>query len=149
MTLPANPSSTILSDAEWHRLSSPTQRYVYASFELLEKSEGHLINGDLRQASEMAWGSAAQIVKAVAENWNLSHKSHQDLLALVDMLVPLSSQSTVEDGFDIAQNLHRNFYENNASEVLVTLAVQRMAYFIDDMLPWLRRTSQPRQVSLE
>lgn len=149
MTLPANPASPILSDAEWRRLSSQTQKYVYASFELLCISESHLLNGDLRQASETAWGAAAQIVKAVAENWNLMHRSHQDLRALIDILAPLSNQSAVEDGFDMAQILHRIFYENDASELLVTLAVQRMAHLINDMLPWLRRPLQPRAASPE
>lgn len=149
MTLPANPASPVLSDAEWRRLSFQTQKYVYASFELLDKSEGHLRDSDLRQASEMAWGAAAQIVKAAAENWNLPHRSHQDLRALVDMLVPSDGQSAVEDGFDVAQTLHRNFYENNASQFSVTLAVQRMAYFTNDVLLWLRRPYQPRVASPE
>ena len=143
MTEPANPAAPVLSDAEWRRLSSQTQKYVYASFELLGKSEGHVLAGDLRQASETAWGAAAQIVKAVAANWNLPHKSHRDLRAAVDTLVSLGGQSAVEDGFEVAQNLHHNFYENEAPEFAVALAVRRMAHFINDMLPWLRRPSQP------
>ena len=149
MTTPANPAPSVLTDAEWRRLSSQTQKYVYASFELLEKSERHILDRDLRQASEMAWGAAAQILKAVAEHWNMPHRSHQDLRDLVDILMPSNGQSAVEDGFDIAQNQHRNFYENDASEFSVTLAVQRMAYFITDVLPWLRRLRQPRVVSPE
>ena len=147
MTTPANPTSSVLTDAQWQRLSSQTQKYVYASFDLLEKAEGHVLDRDLRQASEMAWGAAAQILKAVAEHWNLPHRSHQDLRDLVDILAPSGGQSAMEDGFDIAQNLHRNFYENDASEFSVTLAVRRMGHFIKDMLPWLQRPRQPRVAS--
>ena len=62
---------------------------------------------------------------------------------LIDLLAPPDTQSPLRDGFDMAQNLHHNFYENEASEVFVTLGVQRVAHFIDDMLPWLRRARRP------
>ena len=144
MTLPANPAPSILSNAEWRRLSPAAQKYVIASFELLGTANGHLNDGDFRQASEMAWGAAAQMVKAIAENWSLPHGSHRDLQGLMDSLAPTDSQSALHEGFDVAQDLHHNFYENDADKFFVTLAVQRMAYFIEDMLPWLRRSRQPR-----
>ena len=142
-TRPANPAPSVLTDAEWQRLSPSAQKYAVASFELLDKADVHLNHNDFRQASEMAWGAAAQMVKALAENWRLPHGRHQDLGGLIDLLAPPDTQSPLRDGFDMAQNLHRNFYENQASEVFVTLGVQRVAHFIDDMLPWLRRARQP------
>lgn len=140
MTAPAaNFARTALSDADWRRMSPQTRGYVSASFELLGIAEGHLANGDLRQASEMGWGAAAQIVKAVAENWREYHKSHQSLVAMVEHLAASGSQPELKDGFDTAQNLHHNFYECDASSFFVTLAVARTAHFVNEMLPWLRR----------
>ena len=149
MTLPGNPTSSIWSNVEWRRLSPTAQKYVIASFELLSTSNGHLSDGDFRQASEMAWGAAAQVVKAVAENWSLPHRSHRDLRGLMDLLATTDSQSALYEGFDMAQDLHHNFYENDADKFFVTLAVQRMAYFIEDMLPWLRRPCQPHVAAAE
>ena len=134
-----NPAPSVLSNADWQRLASPVQDYARAGFELLDIAAGHLGNGDLRQASEMGWGAAAQVVKAVAENWNVPHDSHWSLVELVNKLHDARPGSELKDGFEMAQNLHRNFYENDASARLVTLGVFRMAYFVDEMLPWLRR----------
>ena len=86
-----------------------------------------------------AGGAAAQIVKAVAENWNTEHNSHRGLVQLVGELDAARPVSELKDGFQMAQNLHQNFYENDASAHLVTLGVSRMGYFINEMLPWLRR----------
>lgn len=138
-TSSANPAPSILSDADWRRLSLQTRTYALAGFELLRAAAGHLDNGDLRQASETGWGAAAQIVKAVGENWNAQHRSHQSLLELVDYLGRSGAPSSLRDGFDAAQNRHYNFYENKASEFLVTLAVERMSHFVNEMLLWLRR----------
>ncbi len=141
MTLSAsnNPPPSILINADWQRLSPQAQGYARAAFELLDIATGHLQNGDLRQASEMGWGAAAQIVKAVAENWNTEHNSHRGLVQLVGELDAARPVSELKDGFEIAQNLHQNFYENDASAHFVTLGVSRMGYFINEMLPWLRR----------
>ena len=140
MTTPsANPAHTALSDADWRRMSPQAQGYVSASLELLDIAEGHLANGDLRQASEMGWGAAAQIVKAVAENWREYHKSHYSLVAVVEHLAAAGAQPGLKDGFDTAQNLHHNFYECDASAFFVTLAVYRTAHFVNEMVPWLRR----------
>ena len=84
--MPANPENSLLTEADWRRLSPQTQKYASASYELIEKARDYLHAGDLRQASEKGWGAAAQIVKAVAENWkdhSVTHGRHQDLRALV------------------------------------------------------------------
>ena len=138
-TPPANPAPSILSDADWRRLSPQTRTYALASFELLDIATRHLQSRDLRQASEMGWGAAAQAVKAVAENWSEYHKSHQSLVELVDYLEASGAPSSLRDGFDTAQNLHYNFYENRASAFVVTMAVERMLHFVNEVLPWLRR----------
>ena len=72
-----------------------------------QQSQNELANGDLRQASEKGWGAAAQIVKAVAEQRGLPHKSHWDLFKVVDSL----NSRQFNEGFGFANNLHINFYE--------------------------------------
>jgi len=147
MTTPANPVHSVISNADWQRLSPQTRGYAVASFELMTKAHNYLRDRDLRQASEKGWGSAAQILKAVAENWKdagVTHGRHQDLRALVHGLASLSSESDLDTGFYAAQDLHENFYENDAPEYIVTLNLRRTEQFCGVMLPWLRRPQPPR-----
>ena len=146
MTMPANPYPPILTNADWRRLSGRTQKYAVASYELLDKAYTYLSDGDLRQASEKGWGSTAQIIKAVAEHWRASgitHRSHEELQALVELLAVPGPQSALMIGFNRVQSLHRNFYENDGAENFVALALLAVSHFVDDILPWLRRPRPP------
>lgn len=146
MTPRNNPTGAVLNDADWSRLSPQTQEYVAASYELMGKAHDYLGQGDLRQASEKGWGSAAQIVKAVAENWRESgvvHGRHQDLRALVNALPLQDGQSDLVVGFRAAQDLHENFYENNTPTFRVSLDLAQTEQFVLSILPQLRRPEPP------
>ena len=147
MVLIANPAAPVLTDADWSRLSSLTQKYAAASYELIGKARDYRDQGDLRQASEKGWGAAAQLVKAVAENWReygVTHGRHQDLRALVAGLTTANRESDLFLTFQAAQDLHENFYENNVSDFVVGLSLEQTAHFIDLMTPQLRRPRPPR-----
>ena len=57
-----------LMDAATARLDPPerARAYAKAALELLREAEAELARGDLRQASEKVWGTAALAVKAFA-----------------------------------------------------------------------------------
>ena len=148
MTPPAadNPAPSVLSNADWQRLASSVQDYARAGFELLDIAAGHLGNGDLRQASEMGWGAAAQVVKAVAENWvqhGARHHSHWDLSGMVAGLSAVSPTAMPADWFENAQNLHQNFYENRLPEPTVRAYLRQTRQFVNGMTPWLRMSAPP------
>ena len=146
MTTPANPANSLLAEADWQRLSADTQEYVAASHELIGKARVYLRDGDLRQASEKGWGAAAQIVKAVAENWNdsgVTHGRHQDLRGLVNGLAALELNTGLKPEFRAAQNLHENFYEDDDEESVVSEDIDETERFITAMLPYLRNPSPP------
>ena len=148
MTTPTNPANrAMIGDSDWQRLSTDTLEYVAASYELIGKARVYLRDGDLRQASEKGWGAAAQIVKAVAENWRdsgVTHGRHQDLRGLVNGLVALDSDSGLKPGFRAAQNLHENFYEDDDEEDVVAEDITETERFITAMLPYLRNPSPPQ-----
>ena len=50
------------------------------SREYLAKAFQELEVGDLTQASEKGWGAAAQMVKAVADQRGVEHRSHRSIL---------------------------------------------------------------------
>ena len=148
MTPPAatNPAPSVLTNAEWQRLASPAQGYAQAAFELLDIAMGHLQNGDLRQASEMGWGAAAQIVKAVAENWiqhGARHHSHWDLSGMVIGLSIVAPASMLANWFENAQRLHRNFYENALPVSTVRTYLRQTRQFVNAMTHWLQMSAPP------
>ena len=147
MTSWNNPTGVVLTDADWNRLSSQTQEYVAASYELMGKAHDYLRQGDLRQASEKGWGSAAQIVKAVAEHWkdaDVVHGRHQDLRALVAGLATAEQDPDLHMTFHAAQDLHENFYENNLPTYIVDLNIRQIDEFRSRIVPQLRRPQPPR-----
>lgn len=147
MTIWNNPTGTVLNDTDWNRLSPQTQEYVAASYELMGKAHDYLRQGDLRQASEKGWGSAAQMVKAVAEHWKDSgvvHGRHQDLRTLVAGLATAEGEPDLDMSFHAAQDLHENFYENNLPLYIVDLDLRQVGEFRSRILPQLRRPQPPR-----
>ena len=147
MTTPTNPSIPAITDSDWQRLSPETRGYAVASLELMVKARGYLREGDLRQASEKGWGAAAQMVKAVAENWkdaDVVHGRHQDLRALVAGLATADREPDLDIAFHAAQDLHENFYENNLPQYIVDLDLRQVNEFITKMAPQLRRPRPPR-----
>lgn len=168
-TSSANPASSILSDADRRRLSPQTRTYALASFELLRAAAGHLDNGDMRQASETGWGAAAQIVKAVGENWKAQHRAlsvtDPDVIKAIEGWKPdyatlgakgswqaLDARLTalgwnwddfLANGFMAAANLQRSFEENRFSEFAVKEDLRRTARFVGQMQTWLRQPCPP------
>ena len=58
-----------------------TATYRTAAHHLLQQAQTEFLLGDLRQASEKAWGAVAQITKAYAESLTppAYHRSHGSL----------------------------------------------------------------------
>ena len=63
-----------------------TPTYRAASRELLAQANAELDAGDSRQASEKAWGAAAQMVKAIAQDRGWQHASHPLIFQTGDRL---------------------------------------------------------------
>ena len=86
--------------------------------------------GDLRQASEKAWGAAAQIVKAAAQLRGWEHDSHRGLFLTVNQLTDEVGDPEIHDLFAYPNYLHTNFYENTFGPDEVTRYVVRTEEFV-------------------
>ena len=100
-----------------------SQTYQTASHHLLAQARTELAAGDTRQASEKGWGAAAQMLKSVAARRGWAHQSHAALYYVVRRLVNETGDREIRRLFDVAGNLHVNFYENwnNAANVADSL----------------------------
>ena len=69
-------------------------------------------SGDLLQGSEKLWGAAAHAVKAAAEQRGWKHNGHYYLFKVINELVSVTGDERLNDAFEIANQLHINFYED-------------------------------------
>ncbi len=85
----------------------------------------------MRQASEKGWGAAALILKAVAAERQWQHDTHRMLFANVRRLAGEARNEAVQDGFNAASTLHRNFYEGWMEAAWVRAYLGRVQAFVD------------------
>ena len=83
-----------------------------AAREFLTKAQEEVTRGELTQASEKGWGAAAQMVKAIAQERGWEHNGHFLLYQAVHNLVDETGDTQLVTLFQVAGNLHSNFYEN-------------------------------------
>ncbi len=108
--------------AEFHR--SLAEKFLREAEELLAK-------GDYVQASEKAWGAAAQIVKAVAAKAGKELRSHGDLWRFV--LEVAGENDELRRLWHVANTLHQNFYGGWIPPEGVRRAVEDVKQFINMM----------------
>ena len=99
----------------------------------LHKARSELEAGDFEQASEKAWGAAAMMVKAVAQQRGLNHKNHAVLSDVVDELVEELQDHELRRQYDVAQALHTNFYENRFTDRGIRPRIEDVEQFVDKM----------------
>ena len=108
-----------------------TQTYIDRSHAYLVKAKEELADGDLEQASEKAWGAAALIVKAVAEQRQLPHVSRNNLWAILQNLGMETRDRELVRFFHIANGLHKNFYENRLIAETVEADIGDIELFVE------------------
>ena len=77
----------------------------------MREADEFLEKGDYVQASEKLWGSASQIVKAVAAKRGVELRSHTELWNYVAKLREELQDPQVSTLWHVANSLHVNFYE--------------------------------------
>ena len=114
-----------------------TKTYRQASRQLLNQAQTELAAGDLRQASEKAWGAAAQMVSAIAEQRGWRHRAHELLFEVVDHLSDETGDEEIDRLFDVASALHVNFYENWYRARRVQRGIRDVEALLDKLEPLL------------
>ncbi|RLG90814.1 MAG: hypothetical protein DRO36_05425 [Candidatus Hecatellales archaeon] len=107
----------LVSDAvfSYYGIDNPkirTEVHLKLCERLLREGEEFLVKKDYVQASEKFWGSASQMVKALAAERGLELRSHGELHKFVAELTRESRDPDVRRLWQSATSLHQNFYEN-------------------------------------
>lgn len=94
--------------------------HLQLSRKYLREAEEFLAKGDPVQASEKAWGAAAQAVKMVASKRGLELHSHGELHKFIAQLAAENGDERIRKLWQSAGMLHQNFYENWLPKEMVT-----------------------------
>ncbi|MXZ06770.1 MAG: hypothetical protein F4Y75_04575 [Acidimicrobiia bacterium] len=119
------------------RSDLPIVKYQQAAHHLMAQAFEELAEGDTRQASEKGWGAAAQMLKAVAEHRGWEHKTHADVYKVINKIVTETRQDQILDWGVIANDLHKNFYEDSSSPEFVAGGLRDISKLIDHLEPLL------------
>ena len=110
--------------------------YRDMSAEYLSHARSLLAEGDLKQASEKAWGAVAVLVKAAAESRGWRHQSHRHLWEALGRLEDETGDAQMREQFGLAGELHTNYYEEWLDEKTVAryvAAVEQLVVKLDPL----------------
>ena len=112
-----------------------TARYATASRTFMAEALQYLALNDLPQASEKGWGAAAQMVKAIAEERGWQHDTHRRLYGIIGALAGETGDRQFSRLFQIASDLHINFYENWLPAQTVSESLQDVGELLTQLGP--------------
>ena len=104
--------------------------YLQTSHVYLRQAQRELDAGTLRQASEKAWGAAAQAVKALAEQRGWEHYTHAHLFRHVDRFSTELDSAELGRLFRSANSLHVNFCEGDQTDIAVRGGIEDVRQFV-------------------
>ena len=113
--------------------------YQENSRRFLIQAWSQLKRGDLQQAIEKGWASAAQIVKAIAHQNGWPHNSHATLCRAVRQLTESENDANIYLKFAVAGNLHTNFYQNWQLKESIHLFLKDIEEFVTLLHPLIKK----------
>ena len=109
------------------------ERYLQTSRRFIEQAHAEFAAGDMRQASEKAWGAAAQAVKATAEHKGWEHGTYARLFEGVSRISSETGDTGFHVHFHIANSLRQNFYEGWQPDTFVQTGILRVNQLVDKL----------------
>jgi hypothetical protein len=121
-----------------------SDHYVERGQIFIRQAQEELDEGDLRQASEKAWGAAAQALKALAEERDWNHDRHSLLFDIVGQVNDERRRDRLNRLFGVANQMHGNFYEDWLGETDVQYGIDTVKALMQ-RLERARRAGPPRR----
>ena len=114
-------------------------RYRMVCHQMQIDAQTALSRGDSCKASEYGWGSAVQMVKAIAEDKGWRHLTDDQIVEAIDRIREETREPQIGLLFNQALALHFNFYENNRTHQAVADAIDA----VNDLIGLLLRRFPP------
>ena len=110
------------------------EAYWEMSKTYFKQAEEELAKGDLKQASEKLWGSAALAVKAIAyEREERRLTGYGELWEYVNKLIKETGNEELGSLWRTVISMHINFYEGWAPKEEIERALKKVANFIEEL----------------
>ena len=106
------------------------EEHLRISRQFVRQAQAEFDRGDRLQASEKAWGAAANAVKAVAQQRGWRHNGHRFLFEAIDAIYRETGDPQYLDLFGRANSLHMNFYENWQTDNFVQNGIERVEVLV-------------------
>lgn len=106
------------------------ETHLKLSEKYMKDAEDFLSKKDYVQASEKAWGAAAQIVKALATRRGVDLRSHGELHREVIKVAKEAGDDEIRLLWQSAISLHQNFYENWLPPEMVEENIEDVKKFV-------------------
>ena len=116
-------------------MTTRTDHHTETATELLVRAHACLADGDLLQASEKGWETAAQMVKAAAEARGWDHSGRRELHQAVEWLVVETGQPELRSHFSAANTLRANFYDDFLEAEDVSAYLERVECLVELLGP--------------
>ena len=107
------------------------REHLAISHRFRDQGLAEIESGDLLQGSEKLWGAAAHAVKAAAEQRGWKHNGHFYLFKVINEFVLITGDRRLKDAFEIANQLHINFYEDTLGSDIIDEHAQIVLDLID------------------
>ena len=112
--------------------ATPEERTAI-SRRFLRQAREELLSDERLQASEKTWGAMALALKAIAQGRGWRHRGHDYVVDTGHQIGKEYGDPDIVAATDKADQLHRNFYENNDNAVII----ERTMNLVEDVLPFL------------
>jgi Archaeal PaREP1/PaREP8 family len=114
------------------------QNHAIHSQQYFENAVSLLEQGEAAKAGELFWGSLAQAFRALAVYKGQEVKTHRDLKNLAIQLSRDLQDESVAIDFELAENLHFNFYvvQREIEDIVLVLpAIERLRRRVFSLIP--------------
>ena len=115
------------------RLRDNINKYTRQANVYMTQASEELARGDLRQASEKAWGAVTQISKAVATQRGWRHGTRSSFDEIIVRVLEETGDDEFPVLFGLADQLHVHFYEGHLKDELVSVYVRQMPRYMEKM----------------
>ena len=123
-----------------------SRRCLEMSLKFIRQAQEELDNrNDLAQASEKAWGAAAQALESIAAQRGWNHKNHGLLRDMATQIYMEFGRPRILDLFGFLESAHTNFYEHRFDRDEVQYQINNSRYLLEELD--MVRSVPPRRFS--
>ena len=110
-----------------------TKDHRLASLIFMDETETELDAGDMKRASEKAWGAATRALNAITERRDWRHNSSYPYHQIIQSLIDETGKKELRRDFQVAESLWLNLYSGWMPETIVRDSIADIRRLVADL----------------